>query len=90
MISIGSWNIWGLNNLQTQKAVQEWTNKNNLELFGLLETKVAHANLDTVEAKLGLPHWKFTSNISSSTSCRILVGWNLHKISLTCVNASSQ
>ena len=90
MISIGSWNIWGLNNLQTQKAVQEWTNKNNLELFGLLETKVAPANLDMVEAKLGLPHWTFMSNISSSTSCRILVGWNPHKISLTCVNVSSQ
>jgi len=56
MFSIGSWNIWGLNNLQTQKAVQEWTTKNNLEIFGLLETKIAPSNLSVVESKLGLPH----------------------------------
>ena len=90
MFSIGSWNIWGLNNLQTQKAVQEWTTKNNLEIFGLLETKIASSNLSAVTSKLGLPHWHYTSNIDYSTSCRILVGWNPHKISLTCVNASSQ
>ena len=56
MFSIGSWNIWGLNNPQTQKAVQEWTTKNNLEIFGLLETKIAPSNLSAVESKLGLPH----------------------------------
>ena len=89
MFSIGSWNIWGLNNLQTQKAVQEWTENNNLELFGLLETKISPSNLSTVESKLGLPQWQYTSNIDYSPSCRILVGWNPHKISLTCVNASS-
>jgi exonuclease III len=57
MFSIGSWNVWGLNNLQTQKTVQEWTTKNNLHIFGLLETKITLANLDAVEAKLGLPQW---------------------------------
>ena len=52
MFSIGSWNVWGLNNLQTQKTVHDWTTKNNLQLFGLLETKIAPANLDAVEANL--------------------------------------
>ena len=69
MFTIGSWNVWGLNNLQTQKSVQEWTKKNNLHIFGLLETKISPANLDAVEAKLGLPQWQFTSNINSSSSC---------------------
>ncbi|KAJ6871911.1 hypothetical protein NC651_031103 [Populus alba x Populus x berolinensis] len=87
---IGSWNVWGLNNLQTQKAVHDWTTKNNLQLFGLLETKIAPANLHAVEANLGLPQWQFTSNMNSSSSCRILVGWNPHTIALNCVNVSSQ
>jgi hypothetical protein len=53
MISIGSWNIWGLNNLQTQKAVQEWTNKNNLEQYQGMVPKLVH--------KL---HWQWLINIT--------------------------
>jgi hypothetical protein len=50
--------------------------KNNLDIFGLLETKIDAAHLASIETKLALYYWKYHSNITSSSSCRILVGWN--------------
>jgi hypothetical protein len=54
--------------------VQDWTNKNILDIIGLLETKVAASNMDAVELGIGLPNWKFISNLSSSNHYHILVG----------------
>ncbi|KAJ6980750.1 hypothetical protein NC653_024182 [Populus alba x Populus x berolinensis] len=70
----GSWNIWGLNGLQKQKTIHSWIQKHNLDIFGLLETKIAASNLADIETKLTPPHWKYFSNIASSPTCRILVG----------------
>ncbi|KAJ6344867.1 hypothetical protein OIU77_007128, partial [Salix suchowensis] len=43
-----------------------------------------------VEVGLGLSNWLFTSNVHCSSLCRILVGWNADKISVTVVHAASQ
>jgi exonuclease III len=56
MFNIGSWNTWGLNSLQKQKTVHEWTQKNDLDIFGLLETKIGGANLAAVAATLAPAH----------------------------------
>jgi exonuclease III len=90
MFNLGSWNVWGLNSFHKQKIVQEWTSKNNLDLFGLFETKITASNLDTLAPHLAIPPWQYTTNITSSTSCRIFVGWNRHKLSLTHLTSSSQ
>jgi hypothetical protein len=59
------------------KKPHAWTQKkNNLDIFGLLETKIDAAHLASIETKLALYYWKYHSNITSSSSCRILVGWN--------------
>nr|TKS06527.1 hypothetical protein D5086_0000121650 [Populus alba] len=86
----GSWNIWGLNGLQKQKTIHSWIQKHNLDIFGLLETKIAASNLADIETKLTPPHWKYFSNIASSLTCRILVGWNPQQLHLTCIHSSSQ
>jgi hypothetical protein len=90
MFNIGSWNIWGLNSFHKQKTVQEWTIKNNLDIFGLLETKIIASNLDTIAPHLAISLWQYTTNITSSSSCRIFIGWNPHKLSLTHITSSSQ
>jgi len=90
MFIVGSWNIWGLNGLKKQKTVHEWTQKNNLDIIGLLETKIDAANLASIEPRLAPSHWKYISNTTSSPTCRILVGWNTHKLHLTTLQTSSQ
>jgi exonuclease III len=74
MFIVGSWNIWGLNGLQKQKTVHAWTQKNNLDIFGLLETKISAANLAAVQTSLAPSHWQFHSNITTSSTYRILIG----------------
>jgi len=90
MFIVGSWNIWGLNGLNKQKNAHEWAKNNNLDIFGLLETKVAAANLASIEPFLAPSYWKYCSNIHSSPTCRILVGWNSQKLNLTCIHSASQ
>ena len=90
MFIIGSWNIWGLNGLQKQKTVHAWTQKNNLDIFGLLETKISAANLAAVQTSLAPSHWQFHSNITTSSTYRILIGWNSKKLHLTCVHSAPQ
>ena len=88
MFNIGSWNTWGLNSLQKQNTVHHWTQKNNLDLIGLLETKIEISNLAATQANLALSGWHFISNIHHTTHCRILVGWNSHKLNLTYEDSS--
>jgi hypothetical protein len=90
MFIIGSWNIWGLNGLQKQKTVHVWAQKNSLDIFGLLETKVSAANLANVQPTLAPLHWQYLTNIASNPTCRILVGWNPHKLHLTCLHSAPQ
>lgn len=90
MFNIGSWNTWGLNSLQKQNTVHHWTQKNNLDLIGLLETKIEISNLAATQANLALSGWHFISNIHHTTHCRILVGWNSHKLNLTYEDSSPQ
>jgi len=59
MFIVGSWNIWGLNGLNKQKNAHEWAKNNNLDIFGLLETKVAAANLASIEPFLAPSYWKY-------------------------------
>ena len=90
MFLVGSWNIWGLNTPKKQKTVHSWTQTHNLDIIGLLETKIAAANLDSITPKIAPSHWQYFSNTSSSPTCRILVGWNPHKLHLIPLHFSSQ
>ncbi|KAJ6889555.1 hypothetical protein NC652_030338 [Populus alba x Populus x berolinensis] len=90
MFIVGSWNIWGLNGLHKQKTVHAWTQKHILDIFGLLETKITAVNLAAIQTNLAPSHWKYHSNIASSPTCRILVGWNTQKLHLNCLHTASQ
>jgi hypothetical protein len=55
-----------------------------------LETKIATHNFPETTSKLAPSYWQYHSNISSSSLCRILVGWNSKKLSLTCIHSAPQ
>ncbi|KAJ6674225.1 hypothetical protein OIU85_013149 [Salix viminalis] len=88
MVGLGSWNIWGLNSARKQSAVRKWMHHHQLDIIGILETRVMPANISSVQAKFD-PHWKFVSE-ATDTYCRIMVGWNTKAMDFHQVNSSSQ
>ena len=86
MISVGGWNTRGLNGFQKKNPVQQWTTKNNLDIIGILETKLQASNLPHIGTLLNMPHWHFLSNSQGSNTCRIIVGWNPFKVHVTMVS----
>lgn len=92
MNNIGCWNTWGLNSTQKQNAVRQWINNNQLEIVGLLESKVNGKNLEKVQTKLTTQRWDFISNTNTCNppQCRILIGWNPSKNSLAILHSSPQ
>ncbi|KAH8495006.1 hypothetical protein H0E87_018257 [Populus deltoides] len=59
-------------------------------IIGLLETKIAPANMNTIIPGTSLSGWKFLSNSSASSTCRILVGWEPIAFDLSCLQFSEQ
>ncbi|KAJ6313908.1 hypothetical protein OIU78_017543 [Salix suchowensis] len=90
MVAIGSWNVRGLNTPHKQFAVRSWLKHHNLDIFGLLETKITYANLARVQNNLLPTHWATMSNIQASPICRIMVGWNSQICHLQCIDFSGQ
>jgi len=90
MFNIGSWNTWGLNSLQKQNTVHHWMQKNNLDIFSLFETKIEVSNLAATQDNLAPSCWHYISNIHHTSHCRILVGWNSHKLNLIYEDSSPQ
>ncbi|XP_034915333.1 uncharacterized protein [Populus alba] len=76
--------------LQKQNTIHHWMQKNNLDIFGLLETKIEDTNLAAAQANLAPASWHFVSNIQHTSHCRILVGWNPQKLTLIYEDSSTQ
>ncbi|KAB5573251.1 hypothetical protein DKX38_000445 [Salix brachista] len=90
MVTIGSWNVRGLNSPQKQFAVCSWLKHHNIDIFGLLETRILPNNLDNVQAKILPLNWSAISNIHTGTLCRISVGWNPKFCHLQSIDTSAQ
>jgi len=90
MNKIGCWNTWGLNSTSKQINIWKWTLSSLLGIIGLLETKIAPANMNTIIPGTSLSGWKFLSNSSASSTCRILVGWEPIAFDLSCFQFSEQ
>ncbi|KAJ6377649.1 hypothetical protein OIU78_027976 [Salix suchowensis] len=86
VMTIGAWNIRGLNNSQKQKKVQQWINKNNVSIMGFIEPRILPVNMATVECGLGIQSWQFQSNVHLCSLCRILVGWDATKVTVIVVH----
>ncbi|KAJ6740176.1 hypothetical protein OIU79_000334 [Salix purpurea] len=89
-MTIGSWNIRGLNSPHKQNLIQQWVSKNSLDIIGILEPHILPSNIDAVVAGMGISNWNFLSNIQHHHLCRILVGWNSKKVTVTVVHTATQ
>ena len=88
-MKISSWNIRGLNQSLKQIEISKFILANELDVLGILETKVRMHNLDKI--KKALPnHWTFISNCQSNSVDRIWIGWNPSKVHLTVLKLTSQ
>ncbi|KAB5529711.1 hypothetical protein DKX38_019792 [Salix brachista] len=90
VMTIGTWNIRGLNSTYKQNLIQQWVTKNSLNIIGILEPRILPSNMEAVEAGMGISDWHFLSNIQHDHLCRILVGKNSKRISVTAVHKATQ
>ena len=86
---ISCWNIRGLNQSTKQSEVAKFIFDNNIDVLGLVETKVKLVNEDSIKNKV-FKHWSFVTNSSPDSTRRIWVGWNPNKILLNIIKISSQ
>ncbi|KAB5569560.1 hypothetical protein DKX38_003353 [Salix brachista] len=81
VMTIGSWNIRGLNSPHKQNLIQQWVSKNSLDIIGILEPHILPSNMDAVVAGMGISNWNFLSNIQHHHLCRILVDGSVFRAS---------
>ncbi|XP_074297047.1 uncharacterized protein LOC141627721 [Silene latifolia] len=75
MVSIGLWNIRGLNKKNKQGDVRRLLHINKVGLFGLMETKVKTININKVQDSLG-DRWHFLNNNALHEGGRIWILWD--------------
>ena len=76
MVNIGFWNVRGMNSHTKQFEINRMISKNNVGLFGLLETRIKrskmHNNVFTMDGK-----WSVVTNYSQHGGGRIWVNLGL-------------
>ncbi|XP_074303649.1 uncharacterized protein LOC141638125 [Silene latifolia] len=75
MVSIGFWNVRGINKRNKQGDVRRILHMNNLGFFGLIETRVKSSNMNNVQDGLG-SKWKFLMNNDVIEGGRIWILWD--------------
>ena len=86
---ISFWNIRGLNQPTKQSEVAKFIFENNIDVLGLVETKVKLGNEDSIKSKV-FKHWSSVTNSSPDSTGRIWIGWNPDKILLNVIKISPQ
>ena len=90
MMSIGCWNVRGLNKMVKQKEVIDVIRCNNLGICAVIESHVKILNLKSVCAKT-FGHWDWVSNNSCcEAGTRIIVGWNPRIVDVMVISQSRQ
>ncbi|XP_052623752.1 uncharacterized protein LOC111889210 [Lactuca sativa] len=89
-MSIGAWNVRGLNKAVTQKEVIDVIRSNNLGICAVVESHVKVLNLKNVSAKT-FGQWDWVSNNNScEAGTRIIVGWNPRLYDVMVISQSKQ
>ncbi|KAK9723927.1 hypothetical protein RND81_05G034900 [Saponaria officinalis] len=78
MVNVGFWNVRGLNRVAKQSKIKWFMNKNKVDLFGLLETKIRNSGLSGVVSTIG-NNWSYCTNHSYHPYGRVWVLWN-HRV----------
>lgn len=80
-MKIASWNVRGLNSVPTQKGVRSLVKEHNIDIIGLLETKLNDARLRNF-VRFRFRGWNQTNNFAIHGAGRILVLWDPSKVTL--------
>lgn len=83
------WNVRGVTSPLKQGEVYNFTRKNNIDVIGLLETKLSGRNLQYLIRNV-FGGWKYTSNFDLHAGGRILVLWNPLTVSLVTIGHFDQ
>ncbi|XP_023733331.1 uncharacterized protein LOC111881169 [Lactuca sativa] len=89
-MSIGAWNVRGLNKAVKQKEVIDVIRSNNLGICAMVESHVQVLNLKNVCVKTFV-QWDWVSNNNScEVGTRIIVGWNPRLYDVMLISQSKQ
>ncbi|XP_074374175.1 uncharacterized protein LOC141714560 [Apium graveolens] len=83
------WNVRGINKAPHQKELQNFISSNNVNLMGVLETKVKSDNALGVSKKI-CRDWKWLFNYNHHYNGRVWVGWNPSVWDISIHSMSSQ
>ncbi|XP_074301215.1 uncharacterized protein LOC141632574 [Silene latifolia] len=89
MIKLGVWNVRGLNNVNKQKHLKWFLLQNDVELFGLLETRVKPSSLNLIASNVCYG-WNFVTNISQHPGGRIWILWKGNSVDVEVLEMSEQ
>ncbi|KAL9241284.1 hypothetical protein vseg_015413 [Gypsophila vaccaria] len=85
----GFWNVRGMNSHAKQREIKWFLDKNNVDLFGLLETKVSSVSLNKVGSVV-CEGWSLCTNSSCHKGGRIWLLWKPHKLVVHVLHVASQ
>ena len=89
MINIGFWNVRGMNSRTKQFEINKLLSKNNIGLFGLLETRIKKGNMvNTVFTEAG--RWSVVTNYNQHKGGRIWLIWDSKLFDIDILNTYSQ
>ena len=88
-MKIAIWNIRGFNQALKQNGVLDLIRRNNLDIIGILETKINSDKLDRI-MRNKFNGWREVNNFQQHRAGRILVLWNPAVIDLHLVDLSPQ
>ena len=79
---ISSWNIRGINCPLKQKEIFQFISTNDIDIIGIIKTKVRMPNQDRIQ-KHFMPHWKFVTNSDPNNVDCMWVRWNSNRVTLS-------
>ncbi|XP_074274081.1 uncharacterized protein LOC141597513 [Silene latifolia] len=89
MIKMGVWNVRGLNSDNKQKDIKWFLHHNDVDLFGLLETRVKPGSLNKVTNNVCYG-WDFVTNTMLHSGGRIWILWKNNKVDVEVLEMADQ
>ncbi|XP_050238208.1 uncharacterized protein LOC126687695 [Mercurialis annua] len=85
-----TWNIRGLNEPLKQAEVKRLLAKNNIDLAGIIETRVRFANRDKVWRKMNLQGWDKIHNYTHSDLGKIWIIYDRSRVKVSFIDSTDQ
>lgn len=88
-VKIASWNVRGLNDPSKHKEIKKLVLNENINVMGVLETKIKQVNEINICAKC-FGNWSFLSNSQPTVTGRVWVCWDTVICNVQMISMSNQ